>query len=130
MTIILNCFFRKDNVLKLWNYLIELLKARRLRLELSLGIQRIFQEMLYILDWMEEIKARLLSEDYGKHLMGVDDLLQKHSLIEADIHVLGERVKTVNTQADRFVDGDFSDVGGKNFIRCSLNMEIPLFNPS
>ncbi|XP_063428457.1 spectrin beta chain-like isoform X9 [Mytilus trossulus] len=103
---------RKDNVLKLWNYLIELLKARRLRLELSLGIQRIFQEMLYILDWMEEIKARLLSEDYGKHLMGVDDLLQKHSLIEADIHVLGERVKTVNTQADRFVDGDFSDVGG------------------
>lgn len=130
MTIILNCIFRKDNVLKLWNYLIELLKARRLRLELSLGIQRIFQEMLYILDWMEEIKARLLSEDYGKHLMGVDDLLQKHSLIEADIHVLGERVKTVNTQADRFVDGDFSDVGGKNFIWCSLNMEIPLFNPS
>lgn len=99
-------------MLKLWNYLLELLKARRLRLELSLGIQRIFQEMLYILDWMEEIKARLLSEDYGKHLMGVDDLLQKHSLIEADIHVLGERVKTVNTQADRFVDGDFSDVGG------------------
>jgi spectrin beta len=45
--------------------------------------------------------------------MGVDDLLQKHSLLEADIHVLGERVKTVNTQADRFVDGDFSDVGGK-----------------
>jgi hypothetical protein len=33
--------------------------------------------------------------------------------LEADIHVLGERVKTVNTQADRFVDGDFSDVGGK-----------------
>ena len=103
---------RKDNVLKLWSYLLELLKARRLRLELSLSIQKIFQEMLYILDWMEEIKARLLSEDYGKHLMGVDDLLQKHSLLEADIHVLGERVKTVNTQADRFVDGDFSDVGG------------------
>ena len=32
--------------------------------------------MLYILDWMEELKARLLSEDYGKHLMGVEDLIQ------------------------------------------------------
>lgn len=54
----------------------ELLKARRTRLELSLQIQRIFQEMLYILDWMDEIKLRLLSEDFGKHLMGVEDLLQ------------------------------------------------------
>ena len=44
--------------------------------------------------------------------MGVDDLLQKHSLLESDIHVLGERVKTVNLQANKFVDGDFSEVGG------------------
>lgn len=49
--------------------------------------------MLYILDSMEEIKHRLLTDDYGKHLMGVEDLLQKHSLVEADINVLGERVK-------------------------------------
>ncbi|WAR19671.1 SPTCB-like protein [Mya arenaria] len=103
---------RKDNVIRLWNYLLELLRARRMRLELSLQLQKIFQEMLYILDWMEEIKSRLMSEDYGKHLMGVDDLLQKHGLLEADIHVLGERVKTVNHQADKFVDGDFSEVGG------------------
>lgn len=51
------------------------------------------QEMLYILDSMEEIKMRLLTDDYGKHLMGVEDLLQKHALVEADINVLGERVK-------------------------------------
>lgn len=38
--------------------------------------------MLYILDSMEEIKMRLLSDDYGKHLMGVEDLLQKHSLVD------------------------------------------------
>lgn len=54
-----------------------------------------------------------MSEDYGKHLMGVEDLLQKHSLLEADVHVVGERVKTVNTQAQRFVDDDFADVGGE-----------------
>lgn len=58
------------------------------------------------------LQARLMSEDYGKHLMGVEDLLQKHSLLEADVHVVGERVKTVNTQAQVFIDDDFADVGG------------------
>uniref|UniRef100_A0ABD2X9X6 Spectrin beta chain n=1 Tax=Trichogramma kaykai TaxID=54128 RepID=A0ABD2X9X6_9HYME len=95
---------RKDNVLRLWHYLLELLRARRSRLEASLQIQQNFQEMLYILDSMEEIKLRLLTDDYGKHLMGVEDLLQKHSLVEADINVLGERVKAVVAQSQRFLD--------------------------
>ncbi|XP_013782687.1 spectrin beta chain-like isoform X2 [Limulus polyphemus] len=94
---------RKDNVLRLWSYLLELLQARRSRLELSLSVQQTFQEMTYILDSMEEIKARLLTEDYGKHLMGVEDLLQKHSLIEADINILAERVKSVVQQADSYI---------------------------
>ncbi|XP_022245252.1 spectrin beta chain-like isoform X3 [Limulus polyphemus] len=98
---------RKDNVLRLWNYLLELLRARRTRLELSLSVQQAFQEMIYILDSMEEIKARLLTDDYGKHLLGVEDLLQKHSLIEADINVLGERVKTVIQHADNYISQEF-----------------------
>lgn len=49
---------RKDNVLRLWEYLLELLKARRIRLEMNLGLQRVFQEMLYIMDWMDEMKVR------------------------------------------------------------------------
>ena len=89
---------RKDNVLRLWNYLLELLRSRRSRLELSLQLQHNFQEMVYILDSMEELKMRLLSDDYGKHLIGVEDLLQKHSLVEADINVLGERVKQVRVK--------------------------------
>ena len=100
---------RKDNVLRLWNYLLELLKARRSRLELSLQLQHNFQEMLYILDSMEELKLRLLSDDFGKHLMGVEDLLQKHSLVEADINVLGERVKQVVQHSQRFLDEESSD---------------------
>ncbi|XP_073946334.1 spectrin beta chain isoform X1 [Choristoneura fumiferana] len=95
---------RRDNVLRLWAYLLELLRARRARLELSLQLQQNFQEMLYILDSMEEIKLRLLTDDYGKHLMGVEDLLQKHALVEADINVLGERVKVVVGQSQRFLE--------------------------
>ncbi|XP_076312784.1 spectrin beta chain-like isoform X3 [Tachypleus tridentatus] len=97
---------RKDNVLRLWNYLLELLRSRRGRLELSISLQQTFQEMIYILDSMEEIKARLLTDDFGKHLMGVEDLLQKHSLVEADINVLGERVKAVVQHVQQFIFED------------------------
>lgn len=48
---------RKDNVLRLWEYLLELLRARRHRLEENLGLQRLFQEMLHIMDWMDEMKV-------------------------------------------------------------------------
>nr|XP_015828104.2 spectrin beta chain, non-erythrocytic 1 isoform X2 [Nothobranchius furzeri] len=92
---------RKDNVIRLWEYLLELLKARRQRLEMNLGLQRVFQEMLYIMDWMDEMKMLLLSQDYGKHLLGVEDLLQKHALVEADISIQADRVKAVIANASK-----------------------------
>ncbi|XP_042288339.1 spectrin beta chain, non-erythrocytic 1 isoform X2 [Thunnus albacares] len=95
---------RKDNVIRLWEYLLELLKARRHRLEQNLGLQRVFQEMLYIMDWMDEMKMLLLSQDYGKHLLGVEDLLQKHALVEADIAIQADRVRNVNSNAQKFAN--------------------------
>lgn len=53
----------------------------------------------------------LLSQDYGKHLLGVEDLLQKHALVEADIAIQADRVKAVTTNAKRFsVNDDGEDV--------------------
>ena len=65
------------------------------------------------------LQLRLQSEDYGKHLMGVEDLIQKHSLLESDIKVIGERVRTINGQADKFVIADFPEAGGTSFIALS-----------
>ena len=48
--------------------------------------------------------------------MGVEDLLQKHSLLESDIKVVGERVKTINGQAEKFVVADFPEAGGVCFL--------------
>eukprot|EP00061_Rhincodon_typus_P013853 g40481.t1 len=47
---------RKDNVIRLWDYLRELLHARRERLMRNLELQKMFQEMLHIVDWMEDMK--------------------------------------------------------------------------
>ena len=62
---------RKDIVLRLWKYLLELLKTKRSQLELSFQIQHNFQEMFYFLDSMEELELCLLGDDFGKHLMGM-----------------------------------------------------------
>uniref|UniRef100_A0A3B4ABG3 Spectrin beta chain n=1 Tax=Periophthalmus magnuspinnatus TaxID=409849 RepID=A0A3B4ABG3_9GOBI len=97
---------RKDNILRLWDYLQELLKARRGRLDKNLTLQRIFQEMLYIINWMDEMKARLLSPDFGKHLLEVEDLLQKHALLENDIALQAERVQGASAAALKFANGD------------------------
>lgn len=51
----------------------------------------------------------MLSEDYGKHLLGVQDLLQKHSLVEADVAAMADRVKSVNNQAENFLQVEESD---------------------
>ncbi|XP_051941422.1 spectrin beta chain, erythrocytic isoform X2 [Hippocampus zosterae] len=97
---------RKDNVLRLWDYLQELLKARRGRLDKNLTLQWIFQEMLYIINWMDDMKVRLLSPDMGKHLLEVDDLLQKHALLENDIALQADRVQNASAAALQFANGE------------------------
>lgn len=54
-----------------------------------------------ILCWVS-FQTRLQSQDFGKHLHGVDDLLQIHGLVEADIAVQAERVKAIGAAAQRF----------------------------
>ena len=48
---------RRDNVLRLWEYLKELLAARRERLNAHRDLQRLFQEMRHIMDWMADEKV-------------------------------------------------------------------------
>lgn len=56
--------------------------------------------MLYLL------QMKLLSKDFGKHLLEVEDLLQKHTLQEADITVQADRVQTLNAAALKFTSID------------------------
>uniref|UniRef100_A0A663FIS6 Spectrin beta chain n=1 Tax=Aquila chrysaetos chrysaetos TaxID=223781 RepID=A0A663FIS6_AQUCH len=93
---------QKDNILRQWGLLTELVRARRARLEQNLALQKIFQEMVYMIDWMEEMQVLLVSKDLGKHLLEVEDLLQKHGLLEADISAQTDRVQALNAAALKF----------------------------
>lgn len=48
---------RKNNVVRLWDYLRELVASRRERLLLNLDLQKMFQDLAYLMDWMEEMKV-------------------------------------------------------------------------
>uniref|UniRef100_A0A8C8SS14 Spectrin beta chain n=1 Tax=Pelusios castaneus TaxID=367368 RepID=A0A8C8SS14_9SAUR len=95
---------QKNSILRQWGLLTQLVAARRTRLEQNLALQKIFQEMVYMIDWMEEMQAPLASKDFGKHLREVDELLQKHSLLEADVAAQSERVQALNTAALKFCE--------------------------
>ena len=51
----------------------------------------------------------LKSDDFGKHLLGVQDLLQKHSHAETEISALADRAKTLISQAQKFVTDNQPD---------------------
>lgn len=48
---------RKNNVARLWDYLRELVAARRERLLLHFELQKMFQDLAYLMDWLEEMKV-------------------------------------------------------------------------
>ncbi|XP_069713311.1 spectrin beta chain, erythrocytic [Phaenicophaeus curvirostris] len=97
---------RKDNILRLWEQLLELLAARRQRLEMNLVLQHLFQEMLHSIDWMDEVKVQLASPEYGKHLLEVEELLQSHRLLERDIALQAEKTRAISTAALRFAEAE------------------------
>jgi len=100
---------RKRNVYMLWNYLLELVKSRRQRLESCYALQKIFQEMQQLQDYQEDLSKLLQIDNYGKHLISVQDLLQRHKLIEADILLVGEKVDRVCNEAQAFSEQSKSE---------------------
>ena len=59
------------------------------------------------------------SEDYGNHLLEVEDFLQKLSLVEADIAAQSDRVTTINKTAEEFLTKVVdSDSDGMCYLIC------------
>lgn len=54
--------------------------------------------------WLSEVEGQLMSEDYGKDLTSVQNLLKKHALIEADVASHGDRVENSLGAANKFVE--------------------------
>lgn len=54
-------------------------------------------------------KGLLASEDYGKDLASIENLMKKHQLLEADITAHADRVNDMNTEADNLLENEQFD---------------------
>ncbi|XP_014681189.1 PREDICTED: spectrin alpha chain, non-erythrocytic 1-like [Priapulus caudatus] len=59
--------------------------------------------------WLGEVETIVSSDDYGKDLASVQNMLKKHQLAEADIAVHEDRMNEMNKQADELADSEQFD---------------------
>lgn len=59
--------------------------------------------------WLGEIETLLSSDDYGRDLASIENLLKKHQLIEADIAAHSDRLNDMNSQADSLLESEQFD---------------------
>ncbi|KAL8606296.1 hypothetical protein ACOMHN_024191 [Nucella lapillus] len=71
--------------------------------------------------WLGEVEQMLGTEDHGKDLASVTNLLKKHQLMEADITAHDDRIKELNSQADQFVEAQVWEADAINDRKRTIN---------
>ncbi|XP_048586984.1 spectrin alpha chain, non-erythrocytic 1 isoform X2 [Nematostella vectensis] len=54
--------------------------------------------------WLGEVEASLSSDDFGRDLASVQNLIKKHQLVEADIAAHEDRITVLETQTQHFAE--------------------------
>lgn len=104
-----------------WEYLTQKTTEKSLKLK-EANKQRTYIAAVKDLDfWLGEVESLLTSEDAGKDLASVQNLMKKHQLVEADIHAHEDRIKDMNSQADSLVESGQFDSAGIQEKRQSIN---------
>ena len=95
---------RMEEIVQLWTSLEEATRRKGSKLEEASQQQQFNRGVEDIELWLSEIEGQLMSEDFGKDLTAVKNLLKKHALLEADVAAHQDRIDGVRIAADRFVD--------------------------
>ncbi|GFT80923.1 spectrin beta chain, non-erythrocytic 5 [Nephila pilipes] len=95
---------REQEIMQRWEYLLELLKKHRSTLTNLSNLMSMLREIDTITSEIKEMENSFYTEDLGRHLLAVEDLLQKHSLVEAHITSQGDTIKKLNKQALSYIN--------------------------
>ncbi|XP_015599750.1 spectrin beta chain, non-erythrocytic 1 isoform X3 [Cephus cinctus] len=90
---------REQEVLQRWKELLALLDHHKLNLAALCSLMSLMREIDTTLATIQELQLNFQSVDVGPHLLGVEDLLQKHSLQELQVTALGETQRRLGRQA-------------------------------
>ncbi|XP_003743041.1 spectrin alpha chain [Galendromus occidentalis] len=84
--------------------------------------QRTFNAAIKDIDfWLGEVESLLKSEDSGKDLASVQNLMKKHQMVEADVMAHEDRVKDMNELADALVESGQFDPAAVQEKRRDIN---------
>lgn len=76
-----------------WDYLTQKTTEKTVKLK-EANKQRTYIAAVKDLDfWLGEVESLLTSEDSGKDLASVQNLIKKHQLVKADIEAHDDRIK-------------------------------------
>ncbi|XP_060810568.1 spectrin alpha chain [Amyelois transitella] len=104
-----------------WEFLTQKTTEKSLKLK-EANKQRTYIAAVKDLDfWLGEVETLLTSEDSGKDLASVQNLMKKHDLVEADIAAHEDRINDMNAQADALVASGQFDTAGIGARRAAIN---------
>lgn len=104
-----------------WEFLTQKTTEKSLKLK-EANKQRTYIAAVKDLDfWLGEVESLLTSEDSGKDLASVQNLMKKHQLVEADILAHEDRIKDMNEQADSLLSSGQFDNAGIGERRAGIN---------
>ena len=107
---------RLESIAQQWEFLTQKTSEKSMKLK-EANRQRTFIAAIKDLDfWLGEVESLLTTDEVGKDLASVQNLMKKHQLVEADIIAHEDRIKDMNEQAESLVESgqfDSSDIRDK-----------------
>merc|ERR1719309_634107 len=95
---------RLESIAEQWELLTQKTSEKSMKLK-EANRQRTFIAAVKDLDfWLGEVESILTTDEVGKDLASVQNLMKKHQLVEADIIAHEDRIKDMNEQAESLVD--------------------------
>jgi spectrin alpha len=112
---------RIQSIVEQWRHLTTKTTEKTIKLK-EANKQRTFNAAVKDIDfWLGEVESLLKSDDSGKDLSSVQNLIKKHQLIEADIASHEDRVKDMNILADSLIESGQFDSPTIQDKRASIN---------
>nr|XP_025842109.1 spectrin alpha chain, erythrocytic 1 isoform X2 [Vulpes vulpes] len=94
---------KQDEVNVAWERLYDLALQRKETLSSAADLQRFKRDVTEAIQWIKEKEPQVTSEDYGKDLIGSEDLLHNHKILERNLAVMEDKVKELCAKADKLM---------------------------
>lgn len=110
----------RDHIEKLWTRLLSLMRERFARLDAKHRHFKQFSELDHLSTIIASLQKQLETDDCGSHLSAVEDLLQRHELLETDIRSIHRSM----SQSLRLLEGDTYTIGSATELSSSREKAV------